>query len=64
MVDMPYNSTKQQKKKNFITNKNLMSGGESPVVELWCVESISSLPLLPDPLWPGVTVQGTMCGLK
>ena len=31
------------------------SDGEVPVMhELWGMQSISSLPLLPGPLWPGV----------
>ena len=30
------------------------SDGETPVLELWRMMSTPSLPLLPDPLWPGV----------
>ena len=34
----------------------MVSDGEDPLQEIWAVGSPISLPLLPNPLWPGVVV--------
>ena len=37
------------------------SDGEAPVLELWEIWSTSSLPLLPDSLWPVVVIYKALC---
>ena len=51
-----------------------LSDGEAPVLEIWGMSSIPSLPLLSGPLWPGVVapdrvlsmgqIEQTMCANK
>ena len=50
------------------------SDGEAPALKIWGMQSTPSLPLLPDPLWPGVAsldrvlfmgqIEQTMCANK
>ena len=40
----------------FVYDTKTVSNGETPYLELWTVWSISSLPLLPVPLYCGIFV--------